>query len=207
MPAKGGRSKVLREAWAWPQGLASAHLPCTVKTRLNDTFVMCHPVLKLHSKAQRRREASSPWVTKASLPLMDQPHRQETASSAACMQGQEHTCSPPPLTRGRWFLLSPRKGAGGRGALQGAGLPRELPRASRSSCSHAAAWKQSLAAPAGLRRLFSGRGGGRTQPTQVLAEQQFLPCRRVLKQMSLVCVYKANTALVLWASPQTRASL
>lgn len=31
---------------ASPQGLASAHL-CTVKSGRDDTFVMCHPVLKL----------------------------------------------------------------------------------------------------------------------------------------------------------------
>lgn len=78
---------------ASPQGLASAHL-CTVKSGRDDTFVMCHPVLKLLKTQHGRETLSFPQVTKASLPLMDQLHRQETTSSVP--HTQKHTCSPLP---------------------------------------------------------------------------------------------------------------
>lgn len=141
----------------------------------------------MHSKAQRRREtSSSPQVTEASLPLMDQPHRQETASSAAHPHRHEHTCSPLPLKRGgRTVPAFPgaggRDGAGGTEALRGTGLCRELLRASRWSYSKRQQtgnpiW-QPQQAPVGLGRWFLG-GGGVNQPTQLPAEKwgQPLPC-------------------------------
>lgn len=157
---------------------------------------MCHSVLKLHSKAQRRREtSSSPQVTEASLPLMDQPHRQETASSAAHPHRHEHTCSPLPLKRGgRTVPAFPgaggRDGAGGTEALRGTGLCRELLRASRWSYSKRQQtgnpiW-QPQQAPVGLWRWFLGGGGKPTHaaPCREVGATAALP-RMLLKPRSL----------------------
>lgn len=109
---------MLHDARAASQRLASAHLLRTVKTRLDDTFVMCHPVLKWRSKARRRREtSSSPQVTKASLPLPDLPHRQETASSATHTSAHTPHChssgvTAPAVPCGGWWGQSPRSAAG-----------------------------------------------------------------------------------------------
>lgn len=75
---------------------------------------MCHPVLKLLKAQHGRKTSSFTQVIKASFPLMDQLHRQETTSSVPHTHEHTHSHCPEIRKDRQWDR------AGDRGAPQGA---------------------------------------------------------------------------------------
>lgn len=110
-----------------------------MKTRLGDTFDLCHPVAPTpRSKAPCRRETSfSPQAARAFLPLRDQPHGEK----------------PHPLPHGRSPRVRAAGAGGGRGALCGAAESARVVLQQRSTLGTPAA---APAGPVGLRRWFWG---------------------------------------------------